>query len=98
MRENFKNGYETTLFYFLEDYAHLWRLDVLLIQNSVEKDDFAKMKNLLTTLYNIKFISNVRIQFNSERRPKRQKSVSAETEISAKLTKTSAEISAETLP
>ena len=43
MRENFKNEYETTLFYFLEDYAHLWRLDVLLIQNSVEKDDFAKI-------------------------------------------------------
>ena len=63
MRENFKNEYETTLFYFLEDYAHLWRLDVLLIQNSVEKDDFAKMKNLLTTLHNIKFIHNLRIQF-----------------------------------
>ena len=46
MRENFKNGYETTLFYFLEDYAHLWHLDVLLIQNCVEKDDFAKKKNL----------------------------------------------------
>ena len=63
MRENFKNGYETTLFYFLEDYAHLWRLDVLLIQNCVEKDDFAKIKNLLTALHNIKFIRNVRKQF-----------------------------------
>ena len=38
-----------------------------------------------------------RIHINSER-PKREKSVSAETEISAKLTESSAEISAETLP
>ena len=36
--------------------------------------------------------------FDSSERPKRQKLVSAETEISAKLTEASAEISAETLP
>ena len=35
---------------------------------------------------------------HSSERPKRPKSVSAETEISAKLTETSAEISAEILP
>ena len=51
MRENFKNEHETTLFYFLEDYAHLWRLDVLLIQNSVEKDDFAKVLNTKEYLF-----------------------------------------------
>ena len=38
------------------------------------------------------------MRLNNSERPKRQNSVSAETEISAKLTEISAETSAETLP
>ena len=48
--------------------------------------------------FEVRFYSSMQcLIVPSSERPKRQKSVSAETEISAKLTESSAEISAETL-
>ena len=59
-----------------------------------------KMKNLISLKKFVNFFKKT-VTFTNilpSERPKRPKSVSAETEISAKLTETSAEISAEILP